>query len=69
MPVEEMELEVLDSCTSVVLEVVSDVDEEVLLLLEKTPDELEITTPVLISTEEGVSMGAVSTVVELIEAG
>lgn len=69
MPVEEMEPEVLGSCTSVVLEAVSDVDEEVLLLLEKTPDELEITTPVLISTEEGVSVGDVSTVVELIEAG
>lgn len=69
VPDEEIEFEVLEICTSVVLEAVPDANEEVLLLLERTLDELVRVTPVLISTEEESSVGAVLTGVEVLEAG
>lgn len=71
VPDEEMELEVLEICTSVVLEAVSDANEVLLLLLlpERTLDELERVTAVPISPEKEDSGGAVSTVVEVLDIG
>lgn len=69
---EELELVALETCTSVVLEAVSDASEEVLLLVmmvSETLDELKRVTPVLVSIEEEDSVGAVPTVVEVLEAG
>lgn len=74
VPDEEIELRVLEICTSVVLKAVSDANEEVLLLVmmvSEALDELERATPVLISIEEEEedSVSVVSTVVEVLEAG
>lgn len=72
VPDEETEPVVLDSCTSVVLEAVSDANEEVLLVMmvSETLDELERATPVLVPIEEEEdSVGVVSTVVEVLEVG
>lgn len=69
---EEIELVALESCTSVVLEAVSDANEEVLLVMmvSETLDEVETVTPVLILLErEEDSVSVVSTVVEELEAG